>query len=127
MARARDRFPKTPLARVCRAGRTGVVSVQGALQGAGVGLLAEALEAAGRSSRALVVDLRAVPYADSDGIRTLMRLQTELSERQVRLSLIVPPASAVRRALHLLGFDRLFDLHQTPRQAWRAAPRRVLA
>jgi anti-anti-sigma factor len=127
MARALDRSSVAPLARVCRAGRTGVVSVQGALQGAGVNLLAEALDVAGRSSRALVLDLRAVPYADSDGIRALLRLQTELSERQVRLALIVPPACAVRRALQLLGFERLLDLHQTARQAWRAAPRRALA
>lgn len=128
MARSRDpRIAKTATARVCRAGRTVVVLVEGALQGAGVGLLAEALNVACRSSRALVLDLRSVPYADSDGIRALMRLQAELAERRVSLALVVPPAGTVRRALQLLGFEPLLNLHQTARQAWRAAPRRALA
>jgi anti-anti-sigma factor len=127
MARALEPSQAFPQARVCHAGRTGVVSVQGAIEGAGVRLLAEALSSAGRASRALVLDLRGVPYADSDAIRALLRLQTELAERQVRLSLVLPPAGAVRRALQLLGFERLLDLHQTARQAWRAAPRRAVA
>lgn len=125
MSRAID-LSSSPVARVCRGGRTGVVSMHGALQGAGVQLLLESLDSACRSSRALVVDLSAVPYADSEGIRALIRLQTELDERQVRLALVVPLAGAVRRALQLLGFERLLDLHQTARQAWRAAPRRAM-
>jgi anti-anti-sigma factor len=127
MARAHN-IPLMPAkARVRRAGRTGVVTIEGALCGADVGLLAEALQGACRSSRALVLDLRGVPYADSEGIRALVRLQSELAERQVRLALLVPPVGAIHRALQLLGFDRLLDLHQSARQAWRAAPKRALA
>jgi anti-anti-sigma factor len=107
-------------ARVLRAGRTGFVALQGALHGEGAESLAEVLGGARFSCRVLVLDLRAVPYADSDGIRALLRLQNELAERKVRLSVVVPEAGALRRALHLLGFDRLLDLHQTARQAWRA-------
>jgi anti-anti-sigma factor len=106
------------------AGRTRFVAVQGALLGASARALGELFDGACRSCRAFVVDLRAVPYADSDGIRALLQLHSELAERQVRLSLVVPDAGPLRRAIHLLGFDGFLDLHQTVRQAWRAAPRR---
>jgi anti-anti-sigma factor len=109
-----------PVARVFRAGRTGFVALQGALRGAGADALAETFGGARLPCRVLVLDLRGVPYADSDGIRALLRLQADLAERQIRLSVVVPDASPLRRALHLLGFDRLLDLHQTARQAWRA-------
>jgi anti-anti-sigma factor len=114
-------------ARVFRGGRTGFVALQGALRGAGAESLGELFDGARLSCRVLVLDLRAVPYADSDGIRALLRLQNDLAEQKVRLSVVVPEASPLRRALHLLGFDRLLDLHQTARQAWRArstGPRR---
>jgi anti-anti-sigma factor len=106
--------------RVLRAGRTGFVALQGALRGAGASALAEAFGGARLSCRFLVLDLRGVSYADSDGIRALLRLQDDLAQRKVTLSVVVPEASPLRRALHLLGFDRLLDLHQTARQAWRA-------
>jgi anti-anti-sigma factor len=109
-----------PAARVFRAGRTGFVALQGALRGLGADALAETFGGARLPCRVLVLDLRGVPYADSDGIRALLRLHADLAERQVRLSVVLPDTSPLRRALHLLGFDRLLDLHQTARQAWRA-------
>jgi anti-anti-sigma factor len=75
----------------------------------------------------MVLDLRDVPFADSDGIRAILQLQADLAERQVRLAVVVPDGGVVRRALHLLGFDRVLDLHETARQAFRAAPRRAVA
>jgi anti-anti-sigma factor len=106
--------------RIFRAGRTGFVALQGALRGAGANALAETFDGARLACRVLVLDLRGVSYADSDGIRALLRLHDDLAQRKVRLSVVIPDASPLRRALHLLGFDRLLDLHQTARQAWRA-------
>src|SRR3712207_8471147 len=41
------------------------------------------------------------------GIRALLKLQTELAERHVRLAVVLPEGATPRRALNLLGFDRL--------------------
>jgi anti-anti-sigma factor len=125
MASARNPSEKAPASRALLAGRTGFVALRGALRGAEA--LAEVCRSATRSHRAVVLDLRDVPFADSDGIRALLQLQAELSERQIRLAVVVPTGSVVRRALSLLGFDRVLDLHETARGAFRAAPRRAVA
>jgi anti-anti-sigma factor len=51
----------------------------------------------------LVVDLTAVTYLDSTGLRLLFRLARALEDRQQDLRLVLPHASPLRRVLTLAG------------------------
>jgi anti-anti-sigma factor len=54
-------------------------------------------------ARGLVLDLSAVTYLDSTGLRLIYRLARRLGDRQQRLRLVVPDDSRIRRVLTLAG------------------------
>ena len=59
--------------------------------------------------RHVVVDLRAVPYADSAGIRALVRGHTS-AQRLLRRFTLVGPNARVREVLALSLLDRVFEI-----------------
>ena len=70
----------------------------------------------------LALDLTAVDYLDSDGIRWLQRFQAELASRQVELQLTVRAGSRVERTLRLLRLERTFAIHTCPSESAGPAP-----
>ncbi|GAA0812374.1 STAS domain-containing protein [Spirilliplanes yamanashiensis] len=72
-----------------------------------------------RSATAAVVDLTAVGFLDSAGVRLLDTLVGDLERREARVALVVPPVGEVRMALQLCAFRE--DLLQPDLTAARAA------
>jgi anti-anti-sigma factor len=56
----------------------------------------------------LILDLTALTYLDSTGLRLLFRLSRQLHERDQQLTLVVPEAAAITSVLRLGGvFDAM--------------------
>ncbi|MFD2082414.1 anti-anti-sigma factor [Actinopolymorpha cephalotaxi] len=72
----------------------------------------------------VVVDLSAVPFLDSTGLGTLLAVQRRAEALDVTLRLAAP-ARGPRRALHITGLDRVFDVYPTLDDALRSAPTRT--
>jgi anti-anti-sigma factor len=109
------------LTRVFRGGRTWFLGLTGPLDAVSVAGFRETVSGLlGEKCRSLVLDLRRVSYADSQGIRALLQLRDEMMQRRGRLRLVLPETSRLRRALHLLQFDALFQIYATPAEAWRS-------
>ena len=112
------------LTRVFRGGRTWFLGLNGPLDSVSVGTFRETItRLLAEKCRSLVVDLRKVSYADSQGIRALLNLRDEMMQRRGRLRLVLPETSRIRRSLHLLQFDALFHIYSTPAEAWRSERR----
>ena len=73
------------------------------------GALTTALEESGSG---LVVDLAECEFVDSTALGTLVEANAQLGRRDRRLSLVAPDG-AVRRAVELMGLDRVFALHES--------------
>ena len=85
-----------------RHGDTPVAAVEGEIDGANVGEIAERVRAMlTNQSTALVVDLARTRYI------------TELQSRQQRLVLVVDPASNIARMLAITGLDAAVPIHPT--------------
>ena len=99
------------------AGRVLLLRWEGALDGSGPPpqRLAEAVRACG--ARFLLLDTTQVPYADSDGLRWLVRLRAELEAHGRRLRLAVRPHSKVWRSLALLHLG--LEVYGSLRAAWK--------
>ena len=54
----------------------------------------------------LVVDLSALTFLDSTGIRMLFRLATRLEQRQQSLRVVIPDGSHVREILDTVGLKQ---------------------
>lgn len=65
----------------------------------------------------LMVDLSAVRYLDSSGIRLLFELARRLERRQQRLATVVPADSPVREIIEMAGGTDRLGLHESPREA----------
>ena len=61
-------------------------------------------------SAGLVLDLSAVTYLDSTGLRLVFRLARELADRQQSLRLVVPPGSVLTRVLALAGVGSVAEV-----------------
>jgi anti-anti-sigma factor len=72
-------------------------------------------------SFALVVDLSATTYLDSAGINLLFELAADLSERQQRLHLVLPPGAIIARAIAITGLDVAAPAHPSLEEALAAA------
>jgi anti-anti-sigma factor len=69
----------------------------------------------------LIVDLSAVTYMDSSGVRLLHELNDRLSVRSQRLIVVSPPGSAPRRVLDLTAFGERVALEDSLSSALVAA------
>lgn len=72
-----------------------------------------ALERVGGRDGRLIVDLGAVGYLDSTGLRALDALDRRLRALHTRFALVAPPACRVGRLLSLTGLDRGLAVHRT--------------
>jgi anti-anti-sigma factor len=112
------------LTRIFRGGRTWFVGLTGPLDTVSVdGFRDTIAKLRGERCRSLVLDLRRVSYADSQGIRALLLLRDQMMQRRGRLRLVIPEGSRVRRTLQLLRLDALFQIYATPVEAWRSGRR----
>jgi anti-anti-sigma factor len=61
----------------------------------------------------LVVDLTNTTYIDSVGVSLLFELAERLSERQLRLAVVLPEAGLVERVLRIVNLDAVTEIHPT--------------
>ena len=59
----------------------------------------------------LVVDLTEASYIDSVGVSLLFELAERLTERQLRLAVVLPDAGLVVRVLHIVNLESVAELH----------------
>lgn len=67
----------------------------------------------------LALDIGAADYLDSDGVRWLQRLQTQLSDRNRDLRLTLREGCRAERTLHLLKMERAFTIDHYPDESWQ--------
>lgn len=90
--------------RVTAQERWPVAALSGAVDLSNVEDLAQRLErSVTNRCQGLVLDLTAVTYLDSTGLRLVYRLARQLGDRQQGLRLVVPPGSRITRVLELAG------------------------
>jgi anti-anti-sigma factor len=60
----------------------------------------------------LVVDLTDAAYVDSVGVSILFELAEKLSERQLRLAVVVPEGGLVERVLAIVNLASVAEIHR---------------
>jgi anti-anti-sigma factor len=65
----------------------------------------------------LVVDLTNTTYIDSVGVSLLFELAERLSERQMRLAVVLPETGLVERVLRIVNLDSVTEIHRTVDEA----------
>jgi anti-anti-sigma factor len=60
----------------------------------------------------LVVDLTDATYIDSVGVSLLFELADKLSERQLRLAVVVPQGGLVERVLGIVNVGSVAEIHR---------------
>ena len=103
--------------------RAGVLSlgVRGRIDGASVARFEQAVEAAiAADDRAVVLDLGALDYVSSAGLRAILLIAKTLWEQDgyFALSSVSEP---VREVFEISGFDRIIAIHPSPEPALAAA------
>ena len=78
------------------------------------------VEAAGRRSRTVVLDLTSVPFIDSAGVRTLFRWALAAESVGIELIVVAPPDSPVRRLLEILELQAIAPVVDSCRKAVHA-------
>jgi anti-anti-sigma factor len=61
----------------------------------------------------LVVDLTDASYIDSVGVSVLFELAERLTERQLRLAVVIPPGGLVDRVLGIVNLGSVAELRST--------------
>ena len=85
------------------------------------GVERDVLDAVARHRPAcVVVDLSAVTYIDSSGIRLLFRLYAALAEDPSRLIVVAPPGSSAERLLGLVALGDIGDVRPSVASALEA-------
>ena len=103
-----------------------VVEVTGELDLSTVALWEENVEAVGRDSAVVVLDLSEVGFVDSAGVRTLFRLARNAASHGTRLLIVAPRDGAVRRLLDILTIDSMAPVCESRAEALRL-PHRLSA
>lgn len=101
-----------------------VLRAEGDLDARTVPPLLDALPGLVGAARGVVLDLSAVPFFDSSGVRLLDRLARECGGAGVPFRVVAPPATASRRVLDLVGLAALLADDDLPAalSAVRAGP-----
>jgi stage II sporulation protein AA (anti-sigma F factor antagonist) len=97
--------------------RLRVERLRGEIDIASVPALARRLTSVPNTLHTLIVDLSAVTYLDSSGVRLLHELHDRLSLRAQRLVVVCPEGAAPRRVLDLTGFGHRVALEDSLAQA----------
>ena len=92
-----------------------VVEVAGELDIATAPTLCARLDASrlGRQSR-LLVDLSAVDFCDSTGLRALLGAASEVRAHGGRFAIVCPPSGDVARLLEIVGASEWMGIHGDP-------------
>jgi anti-anti-sigma factor len=93
--------------------RLRVERLRGEIDIAAVPALSRRLMSVPNTLHALIVDLSAVTYLDSSGVRLLHELHDRLSLRAQRLVVVCPGGAAPRRVLDLTGFGHRVALEDS--------------
>jgi anti-sigma B factor antagonist len=97
-----------------RVGTTDVIRLAGEIDMANAGVIGREIAAQTVRARAVVIDLTAVSFLDSAGVRLLDTLVGALAERQTPIRLVVAETGAVRMTLRLCAFrEDLLDTDLT--------------
>jgi len=72
----------------------------------------EIFDVIGNDAVRVSLDLTQVTYLDSSGLRVLFTLAGRLKVLQMRMDLVVAPASPVRRVLEMSGFEPLAEVRE---------------
>jgi anti-sigma B factor antagonist len=97
-----------------RLGGIDVVRLAGEIDLANAGMIGQEIAAQTIRARAVLIDLTAVSFLDSAGVRLLDTLVGALSDRQTPIRLVVADAGAVRMTLRLCAFrEDLLDADLT--------------
>jgi anti-anti-sigma factor len=59
----------------------------------------------------LVVDLAGATYIDSVGVSLLFELAERLSQRQLRLAIVLPDSGLVKRVIKIVNLDAVAEIH----------------
>jgi anti-anti-sigma factor len=95
-------------------GEVGVVSLTGEVDIVQAHELRERLVGAvGNADLGLVVDLGGTTYIDSVGVSLLFELADRLSQRQLRLAIVLPETGLVRRVIKIVHLDSVAEVHPT--------------
>jgi anti-anti-sigma factor len=98
--------------------------VAGAIDGDSVpGLSRRLAEALNGGCERLTLDLGAAEYVNSDGVRWLQRVKSELGPRGIPFRLAVRQGSGVERTLDLLRLGVTFDIERYPSDTEAAVAR----
>ena len=82
------------------------IAINGEIDLENAGAIEEQLSAAiPNAARCVVLELEALDYLDSAGLRVLFSLAARLEVLQILLRVHVPPGSPARRVLQLSGFE----------------------
>lgn len=109
---------RTLRVRIVDAGCRTLLRVAGPLDVVTTPALGEAVEPYRRDGRWLILDLRALEYIESPGLRLIMALRDDLEAAGGQVNLVVQPESRVERTLRLIGLEQLCPVFATVRQAW---------
>lgn len=101
--------------------RVRVEPLDGEIDLAVVPELSRRLAAVPNTLHQLIVDLSAVTYMDSSGVRLLHELSDRLRMRSQHLIVVSPPGTAPRRVLDLTAFGERVALEDSLRSALAAA------
>jgi anti-sigma B factor antagonist len=78
-------------------------------------------DALGFDALSLIVDLSETRYLDSAGIDMLLRLSDRLDHRRVRLILVIPDTSQLKRLVPIVGMAQAVAIHSSVPAALREA------
>ena len=100
-----------------RHGDVPAMAVAGRLDAVAAAALAEALDdAIAGTGRAAILDLEAVDFIGSAGLRVVLTAAKRLRERNARLVLCAP-SEPVRAVLRITGFERFLTIRATVAEA----------
>ena len=91
-----------------------VLRLAGEIDLSNVARLEQQLDAAVEGAARVVVDLAAIEYIDSQGLRLLSRLANRLAERDAKLEVIAPPDSVARDVLDLTRMSDDLAIRDAP-------------
>jgi len=96
----------------------GIVSLRGEVDIVQAHELRERLVSAIRNEDlGLVVDLTGATYIDSVGVSLLFELAERLTERQLRLAVVVPEGGLVTRVLRIVNLKSVAPVHESVNNA----------
>ena len=97
-------------------GRRAVLSVAGEIDISNSADLRAAIESAATRAFEIWLDLTPLTFIDSSGLRAMSQARVRLIKANTRLTLICPEGP-VLRVLALTGFDQIFEIHASRREA----------